>query len=151
MWEPHVGKVLLPAGFTWTEEDHDTLARTCYGEARGEPDVGVAAVAWVVVNRVARRAWYGSDIGGVCLKPKQFSCWNDDDPNRPLVQGTSLADHNFVRCFCISGLVLLGLVQDPTDGATHYHALGIFPSWARMMRKTGVVGSQVFYVEGGVA
>src|SRR3546814_13540556 len=66
----------------------DVLARTVWGEARGESVRGMEAVASVVVNRVRRAIarggyWWGNDVVGVCLRPCQFSCWADGDPNRP--------------------------------------------------------------------
>lgn len=66
---------------TLTAGDIDILARTIYGEARGEPWEGKIAVAWVVRNRAERGGWWGDTIREVCLKPWQFSCWNETDPN----------------------------------------------------------------------
>ncbi|CAF1547856.1 unnamed protein product, partial [Rotaria sordida] len=34
-------------------DEVDVLTRTVYGEARGESEDGQAAVAWVIMNRVA--------------------------------------------------------------------------------------------------
>ncbi len=47
-----------------SDRDIDVLARTIYGEARGESISGMEAVASVVLNRVAfskrrRRYWWG--------------------------------------------------------------------------------------------
>jgi len=64
----------------------DVLTRTVYGEARGESEDGQAAVAWVIQNRVAKgRAHMSKTIKDVCLQPKQFSCWNSNNPNRKLL------------------------------------------------------------------
>src|SRR5690349_15270839 len=64
----------------------DVLARTLWGEARGEGETGMQAVASVVLNRVALaqergKYWWGNNIIQVCQKPYQFSCWNRSDPN----------------------------------------------------------------------
>ena len=64
-----------------SEKETDILARTIYGEARGESISGMEAVASVVLNRVAfanrrGRFWWGNSIAEVCRAPKQFSCWN---------------------------------------------------------------------------
>ena len=69
----------------------DTLARTIYGEARGEPIRGKEAVAAVVLNRVGRAMerggwWWGSSVAEVCRRPWQFSCWNADDANRTKIE-----------------------------------------------------------------
>ena len=37
---------------TVTEKDRDILARTLWGEARGEELIGQIAVAWTIRNRV---------------------------------------------------------------------------------------------------
>ena len=64
----------------------DVLARTIWGEARGEGKEGMEAVASVILNRteIAKRLdgyWWGNTIIQVCQKPYQFSCWNKLDPN----------------------------------------------------------------------
>ena len=65
--------------------DIDTLARTIYGEARGESRQGKIAVACVILNRVKRKKMCGwreingykvATVAATCLKPWQFSCWN---------------------------------------------------------------------------
>ena len=53
-----------------SEKETDILARTIYGEARGESISGMEAVASVVLNRVAfakRRGcfWWGNSIAEV--------------------------------------------------------------------------------------
>ena len=73
------------------DEDVDALARTVFGEARGECLSGQEAVASVILNRVAfsgRRGgyWWGNTVYEVCHKPWQFSCWNQNDPNRRLLE-----------------------------------------------------------------
>ena len=55
------------------QTDVDIIAKTLYGEARGEGYDGMLAVATVIYNR----AKHDKDLFvKVCLKPKQFSCWN---------------------------------------------------------------------------
>ena len=76
------------------ELDIDTLARTIYGEARGEDRQSKIAVACVILNRVQQRKQCGyrnidgrkiPTIAATCLKPWQFSCWNEKDPNRKVI------------------------------------------------------------------
>ena len=108
-----------------SEKETDILARTIYGEARGESISGMEAVASVVLNRVAfakRRGcfWWGNSIAEVCRAPKQFSCWNRNDPNYRLI--CRVADTDIVFCICkrIAGRAVAGLLEDKTNGATHY-------------------------------
>jgi N-acetylmuramoyl-L-alanine amidase len=134
-----------------TEEDLDCLAKTIYGEARGERFIGQIAVAWVVRNRVAaRRPWYGSGIIGVCTKPLQFSCWNRFDPNRKLLDELKPDNPRYLKARDAALHVLNGEVEDPTDGATHYLALGSLkkiPSWVAYMKQTVKLGAHTFYLE----
>ena len=75
---------------TVTEKDRDILARTLWGEARGESLAGQIAVAWTIRNRVndgKDKSWWGEGYAGVCQKPYQFSCWNRNDPNFAYLSG----------------------------------------------------------------
>ena len=130
-----------------TEGDIDVLARTIYGEARGEQILGQQAVAHVVLNRVARRTWYGDSVKAVCLKPQQFSCWNHDDPNRDVIGTANFADKHFLRAYGVACLVCAGDVLDPTRGATHYHHSSITPTWVWTMTFLTMIGDHMFYVE----
>ncbi len=128
----------------------DTLARTIYGEARSEPLAGKAAVASVVVNRVARAEtkggyWWGGTIEEVCRKPKQFSCWNEGDPNRWRMEQATRADPVFVECVTVAALAIEGLVTDLTNGACHYHAIYASPKWARGHEPDVTIGHHHFY------
>lgn len=58
----------------------NVVARTLYMEARGEGSVGLDMVMTVIWNRA------GGDkakFADVCLKKKQFSCWNDISNKSP--------------------------------------------------------------------
>lgn len=138
--------------------DHDVrmLARTLWGEARGEPTEGQVAVAWVIRNRAERGRFAGRLFGQegavafVCLAPWQFSCWNEGDPNRTKL--LVLAEDQFVDQLAIASNVLDGLVADPTNGADHYHTIeppawaqAWPPDWAPTMRETARFGGHVFY------
>ncbi len=132
----------------------EVLARTLYGEARGELVRGKEAVAAVVMNRVRRAKqrggyWWGSSAEEVCLRPWQFSCWNESDPNRKKIlavgQGTDKNNRNFQSCLRIARRTLAGTLKDPTGGATHYHAKGMTPPWARDRKPSAEIGHYRFY------
>jgi N-acetylmuramoyl-L-alanine amidase len=38
-----------------------------------------------------------------------------------------------------------GLLSDPVHGATHYHAAGISPFWAKNEKPVAVIGRHIFY------
>lgn len=140
-----------PAAYIESPADAaDVLARTVYGEARGEPVRGQEAVAAVVMNRVrrARRAggwWWGATVAEVCTKPFQFSCWNAGDPNLPVLLGAGDGDPAFAVCRRIAARAVAGALRDPTRGATHYHAKGAFPAWARGRAPAAAIGRHLFY------
>ena len=126
----------------------DTLARTLWGEARGEPPAGQRAVAAVVLKRAGhpRVHWWGSDVAGVCRRPMQFSCWNEDDPNRVKLLALSADNAPFRQCLQVARAAAAGqLGAECAMGATHYHTRSILPKWARGKRPCAEIGNHVFY------
>jgi len=131
-------------------EQADILARTLYGEARGETVRGKEAVAAVILNRVGRARekrgyWWGNSIETVCRKPWQFSCWNAADPNREKVMGVAPSNKVFASCLRIARRAINGGLEDPTRGATHYHAKSANPAWARGRPPSAEIGNHLFY------
>lgn len=126
------------------------LAITIYGEARGEPLLGKIAVGHVINNRMNDKRWPNT-IVDVCLQPKQFSCWNENDPNYPtlvrkLWQLKSMDQtYTWKECLFAAVGVLRDYLKDNTDGANHYHTASIHPSWADKMAKTVEIGHHIFY------
>lgn len=135
-----------------TSEDLLTMARTIFGEARGEAeDRGRQAVGWVILNRSRSAKFRRRSITQVCLQPFQFSCWNKNDPNfnkiRSLQPGTG--DQVFEKCFAAAKLVIGGQAPDPTGGAMFYYATSIKPpKWIAKSpnaRMTAEIGHHRFY------
>lgn len=123
----------------------DVVARTLWGEARGEGAEGMQAVANVIANRVARPGWWGRDWRGVCLAPYQFSCWLPSDPNLIKLSMVTADDPAFAAALQIAASAVNGTLADITGGATNYHAVGIHPAWADEMTVTAQIGRHVFY------
>jgi N-acetylmuramoyl-L-alanine amidase len=123
------------------------LARTMYGEARGDGDTGMIAVGHVILNRVANPGWWGIDITSVALKPWQFSAWNHNDPNRDIISILQPHQGNWVfdRAYELAGRVLAGDLPDTTGGATHYHNQSVHPSWATGAIQTARIGGHSFF------
>lgn len=134
-------------------DDIDILARTIYGEARGEYkclDGGIAsliAVGNVVMNRVKVGCWYGKTIQEVCQKPWQFSCWNRGDPNRSMLMHDDIADPVFSLCREVATKVAIEEWPDLTKGSDHYHAttLPTYPPWAKGREPKIRFAKHVFY------
>lgn len=129
----------------------DVLARTMWGEARGEGNIGLEAVANVVLNRVkvadsnGGKYWWGHNIIGVCQKPYQFSCWNRSDPSFQKLQKVDQANLYFATCLRIAHRAVIGQLQDRTKGATHYHADYVSPYWAKGEEPLITIGRHIFY------
>ena len=127
----------------------DLLARTIWGEARGEGQTGMTAVANVVMNRVKKGGWWGATVQDVVLKPYQFSVWNDGDVNKKKALEVTTADSSFWTAKKIASLAYNGQLDDITGGATHYYAKSISqPAWTLRMTKTAQIGNHIFYKEG---
>jgi spore germination cell wall hydrolase CwlJ-like protein len=145
----------LEKSMTVTEKDRDILARTLWGEARGELLAGQIAVAWTIRNRVdmdlhndGKPDWWGEGYAGVCQKPYQFSCWNRSDPNYAYLSGAKqIPFREFAQAQIAAGQVIAGKIPDPTGGATHYYAttMPAAPVWAAKAKQTLRLGRHVFF------
>lgn len=143
------------------EKDIDTLARTIYGEARGEGLSGMKAVACVVMNRLKKPGWWsrqkGDDIPddtvqAVCRDPYQFSCWLHNDPNLPKLLLVNETDSTFKQALQIAEQAVDHGLTDITNGATSYHTIKPPrpdmkwpPYWADGMKECAVWGAHVYY------
>jgi len=126
--------------------DLQVAAKTLYGESRGEPDIGQQWCAATIVCRAERGGWWGSTLGTVCKKKWQYSCWNANDPNRPVLEALQPDDPEFLRA--LNNLTHV-LRHGVGDRPTHYHATSITPSWsdAETMRFICTIGRHNFYEE----
>lgn len=132
--------------------DIDIMAKTIYGEARGEfhrLDGGLSsliAVGNVIMNRVRQKKWYGKTVREVCLKPWQFSCWNPNDPNNKILM-TPLSGTIFKACQFIAEHLIDEKWPDLTGGCDHYHTTTLrnFPSWTLKTKPKYRVGQHLFY------
>ena len=128
--------------------DQEILAKTIWGEARGEIPAGQQAVACVILNRVALNGWRGHDIRSVCLKPFQFSCWLQNDPNRTkMLEVTADSDQIYANCLDIAASAITGTLIDNTNGATSYFAASMKtpPAWANGLQPCQIIGNHLFF------
>ena len=114
------------------------LALVIYFEARGEPLDGQAAVAGVVLERVASSR-YPDTICDVSFQRRQFSAFNSGVP--------PIRDQ---QAWGVSQAVAQAVLDDPEGtvpilGASHYHADWVSPSWANNLQFLGQIGVHLFY------
>ena len=129
------------------------MAFNIYHEARNESMLGQIAVGQVVMNRV----WDNRFPNTVCevvteavtykgtnkpvLHKCQFSWYCDgakDDVNKDSKAWRYALEY--------ASIVLSGrIVLDVTEGATHYHATYVRPSWARTKTRTTRIDRHIFY------
>jgi len=117
-----------------SSQDLDSLARTVYGEARGESFEGQVAVAAVVLNRV-ESGQFGSNIRDVIFQRNAFTAVNDGQyymqPNEASYEAARAALNGW----------------DPTNGALYYWNPAIATSrWVRTRTVTSSIGNHVFAV-----
>lgn len=120
------------------------MADAVYGEARGEPLDGMVAVAWVIRNRVDQ-GFADTPCAVVHQRRSdggfQFSFL---DAGTPKISEPKI----MIAAFFISQRVFQGAIDDPTHGATFFHASGIeVPSWMHTLSliKQGKIGNHLFY------
>jgi spore germination cell wall hydrolase CwlJ-like protein len=126
-------------------EEIGCLALNIYFEARGEPDLGKAAVAHVVLNRVADKRFPTTvcDVvrqgGEQKLHRCQFSWWCDGRSDKPRNA------KSWSQVQAIAHQVYWGFEPDPTAGALWYHADFVSPSWGKVFNRGPKIGQHIFY------
>ena len=129
------------------------LALNTYHEAKNQSMIGQVATAQVVMNRVADSRYPNTVCEVVKQGPKykgsdvpvrhkcQFSWFCDgksDEPKRDSKEWFKAQDYARI---VLSGRIAL----DVTEGATHYHATYVKPSWAKTKTRTTRIESHIFY------
>jgi N-acetylmuramoyl-L-alanine amidase len=138
--------------------DRTIVRLTLYGEARNQPVMAMIGVLWVIRNRRTLGHW-GPKYSDVCLAPYQFSCWNENNPNRVILKkyldlyekGLPLPyDPPLDVCGFLVDKLLQGVLKDPTMGATHYYATSLDPAphWSKPpAHRTTILGAHAFYTD----
>ena len=110
-------------------EEIGCLSLNIYFEARGEPDLGKAAVAHVVLNRVVDQRFPTTVCNVVRqggerkLYRCQFSWWCDGRSDKPRDA------ESWQQAQAVAHQVYWGFAPDPTAGALWYHAASVSPSF----------------------
>lgn len=139
----------------------DVVARTLWAEARGEGQMGMHAVACIIMNRAAVAKRYYANHGkrhplfgdgglaAVCLAPQQFSCWLRSDPNRVKLERVTDEDPDFAIAIQIARHAYVGDLEPIVGRCTHYltdslYHSSVCPKWAKTMKIFRVFGRHVF-------
>tara|TARA_R100001377_G_scaffold44383_1_gene25285 strand:+ start:84 stop:557 length:474 start_codon:yes stop_codon:yes gene_type:complete len=142
--------LLLTAWNSAFGNDKTCLIENIYFEARSQGQAGWLAVAQVTLNRVDDKRFPNT----ICEVVKQGLTYASGDPIRNKCQfswfcdGKSDKPKNTKVYNEISELVDYINDQDLldiTDGATHYHADYVRPSWAKTKTKTTEIEDHIFY------
>lgn len=122
------------------------LAEAMYYEARGEGEEGEKAIAEVVFHRMKTPGYPHSVCGVVYERAApghgcQFSFTCNGEMQAPRRAGAWLrAKHLAARI--LSGFVRL---ENETENAVSFHAVGIEPGWGDGLVRTIQIGNHVFY------
>ena len=103
------------------------VVMTLWFECRAEPFAGKQAVASVIYNRAGGKV---ENMAAVCLKRKQFSCWNKRLPEEvcyPRVSAVNVVA--WTEC-CRLASELTRDTFCPTGRWKHFHAVSVNPYWA---------------------
>lgn len=128
------------------------LALNTYHEAKNQSMVGQIAVAEVVMNRVADRRYPNTVCEVVKQGPKykgsdipvrhkcQFSWFCDGKSDIPKNEKAWKKAQDYAYLVLYNRIAI-----DITEGATHYHATYVKPSWAKTKTRTTRIESHIFY------
>lgn len=119
--------------------DKEIIALTLLGEARGEGQAGMYAVACVIVQRSIER---NLTPRKVCLQSEQFECWNPKKSLNHLLKSKSAP-----YALKLSESIVAGVMPDRkfVKYANHYCNLNCNPYWIKGIKPVIVIGKHKFY------
>ena len=129
------------------QREQACLALNVYYEARGEPLEGQYAVAEVTMNRVANSRYPDTVCEAVYqekwdyLRKRYVSAfsWTELESN------SKPGGEAWERAVSVAEQTYSGRRANFLDGAVHYHATYIRPSWSRGKEPVARIGQHVFY------
>tara|TARA_B100000780_G_scaffold243332_1_gene186542 strand:- start:1518 stop:1976 length:459 start_codon:yes stop_codon:yes gene_type:complete len=129
--------------------ENECLTDNIYFEARSQGFAGWVAVAQVTLNRVKDKRFPNT----ICEVVKQGLTYQSGHPIKNKCQFSWYCDgksdeiintkiHEEISIM-VNNYIHFGF--DITDGATHYHADYVLPSWAKTKTKTIEIDDHIFY------
>jgi spore germination cell wall hydrolase CwlJ-like protein len=125
----------------------DCLTQAVYFEARGETPRGQAAVAQVVMNRVANPS-FPKTVCGVVFQGAAQSAFGHGCQFSFACDGSmrhGLEAEAWDRARQVAERALSGAVLADIGSATHFHTTSVRPDWGPQMLRVAQVGLHVFY------
>lgn len=132
----------ITIGVRLSQRELACLTQTVYGEVRGQSAAEIREVTGIILRRQRMGLW-GSDLCRVVKSPKQFSCWNKNDPNRRAMARPERKAWGRVSRI-VSQTLADGYVSPRSD---YWHGKALRaatgrarPQWARACSGTRVIG-----------
>jgi len=128
------------------------LALNVYHESKNQSLIGQIAVAQVTMNRV-RDERYPNNVCDVVKQGLTYK-WNPSIPIRNKCQFSWYCDgksdkprdeHAWDKAMLVAHGVYYGNLDDFVEGATHYHAHYVLPSWASTKTYITRIDDHIFY------
>ena len=136
-----------------TAKEANCLAENIYFEGRNQGTGGWIAITNVTLNRVksdrfpntiCKVVFQGPMYKGTNIPVKhkcQFSWFCDGKSDEPKKDSKEWRMAQEYARIVLSGRIVL----DVTEGATHYHATYVKPSWAKTKKRTTRIEKHIFY------
>ena len=134
------------------------LALNTYHEAKNQSLVGQIATAQVVMNRVEDNRFPNTICEVVKEGYRLRPSWEDPKKEYPIrhrcqfswycdgKDDTPKNEKAWRKAQDVAFLVLYDKIKlDVTEGATHYHATYVRPSWAKTKKRTTRIEKHIFY------
>jgi|TARA_R110000803_G_scaffold152502_7_gene217562 spore germination cell wall hydrolase CwlJ-like protein len=150
---------------TRAEDPLTCLANNIYHEAKGQPDAGQVAVGLVVINRMKDNR-YPNSVCDVVYQARMKESWKTKQhkwmmdrhriyyPIRHKCQFSWYCDGkkdvitdkvSYSKIYMLSKRILSGRYDGLIEGATHYHADYVKPSWWKTKTYIGQIADHIFY------
>ena len=141
------------------------LANNIYFESKGQSNAGMIAVGLVTMNRVKDKRFPNTVCEVVYQGPvreswktRQHTDLSEDErvyyPKKHRCQFSWYCDGKadkvydkkvYAQTYAIALRVLTGRYNGLVEGATHYHATYVNPSWNKEKTYIGQIGDHIFY------
>lgn len=95
---------------------------------------------FVALNRRDNPNNWGNTLQKVVYEPFQFSYTHDGSLERGIHERKA-----YERMLKIAHYVWSGEVEDPTQGADHYHSKRVNPYWRKKFKETIELGNHIYY------